>query len=379
MKRWLLAWFAGALLVVGGLMANPSPVAATPPTSTCDGDSYDSATHRLEQDGSGNYVLQTYLCTSTNLLNPNHPDAVAHRNDANFKPSTNFAWVRLNKPSAPLDTRQNPDGTQQRPDGIVADGARYVAYYAPPARNTDPEVRELLRAYDAGEITESEFHARLRRLSVSGSTPIPARLLLGDPDSYSFPGQNGTCGGDRQPPLSGDQLEDRLSWACNTRLGEWILIQQPPSGPPLYIFSQYEQLAQDPDNPNICDPKVSFTVPTNIQIYGGQTFTVRNLNYDPDACRQRHRAQQAAERERLIQERRALWADPANLPAGSCRLVYTEETRGQTVGRLTEIFHIIPNPDSGLFEYHVVARIFDDEQAVADFLDTYDCSSPTRN
>ena len=175
---------------------------------------------------------------------------------------------------------------------------------SPPSPANDPDnVYEVLQLFYDGDITEEQLHARLQELArtgdVQGPTPVP---LANTPDTFVQVGQtSGGCGSDSRPPfLSLEQIKDRQEWMCDTSTNQWVLIQRPPIDPTPYNI--IEKLAAH-DNPgNVCSHTLTYTVPatppswwtsatswdTNI---GGKTYTVRNLNFDAEACRAQRRAQ----------------------------------------------------------------------------------------
>ena len=173
-----------------------------------------------------------------------------------------------------------------------------AAFSLPPPKPPAPtNVHDALRQFFDGDITEEELHTRLQALARSGDaqgpTPVPLAQI---PNTFAQVGQSsGGCGSDPRPPfLSLEQMMDRQEWMCDTSSNQWVLIQRPPIDPTPYNI--IEKLAAH-DNPNnVCSFYLTYTVPTTPPSWwssagswstniGGKTYTVRNLNFDAEACR----------------------------------------------------------------------------------------------
>ena len=172
------------------------------------------------------------------------------------------------------------------------------------AEANDPDaVYEALQDYFDGDITKAELDTRLQALArtgdIQGPTPVPLAQI---PSTFAQVGQtSGDCvGDDNAPYLRLDQIKARMEWFCETGSRQWVLVQRPEIDRTPY--NVIEQLAKRANPNNVCSRTVRYTVPstppswwtsagswsTNI---GGKTYTVNNLNFDLEQCREQKAAQ----------------------------------------------------------------------------------------
>ena len=154
----------------------------------------------------------------------------------------------------------------------------------PPPPPPPDHLYDALQEYYDDELTRDELDTRLRELiadrDAHGPTPIPLDLR---PDTVVQVGQqSGECdSGFAAPGISLAQIKDRQEWQCDTRTNQWVLVQRPPPSDPR-PYGIFEQIAARENPDNICDKQLTVTIPSGP--WAGETHTVRNRNYDYDAC-----------------------------------------------------------------------------------------------